>query len=262
VPAADAVRRARSGVPLVVSVHGGDVLWVPSHVPGGDAAVRAGLGAASLTLANSAGIAALARRHGAGETRVVHLGTDLPAEAPRRADTLVTVGHLVARKRHADVIRALWLLRDRRPRLRYLVIGDGPERPALERLARELDVAVEFAGQLEHAAALDAARRCAVFVMPSTDEAFGVAYIEAMAGGVPAIGSRGEPGPEEIGNGLVLVPPGDPERLAAQLDELLADPRNLQDLGRTARDTVARRFTWERCGAATVQAYEEALARR
>ena len=52
---------------------------------------------------------------------------------------------------------------------------------------------------------------CTLFVMPSTDEAFGVAYIEAMAGGLPAIGCRGEPGPEEIaaaGDGLVLVPPG------------------------------------------------------
>jgi teichuronic acid biosynthesis glycosyltransferase TuaC len=262
VPAADAVRRGRAGVPLVVSVHGGDVLWVPQNVAGGDTAVRAGLGAARLTLANSEGIAALARRHGAGETRVVHLGTDLPEEQPKRADTLVTVAHLVGRKRHADVIRALWVLRERRPGLRYLVIGDGPERGALERLARDLGVDVEFTGQLEHTTALDAARRCALFVMPSVDEAFGVAYVEAMAGGVPAIGARGEPGPEEIGEGLVLAPPGDPERLAGVIDDLLSDPRYLQDLGRAARETVEREFTWERCGAATVAAYEEALTRR
>ena len=60
--------------------------------------------------------------------------------------------------------------------------------------------------------------------MPSTEEAFGVAYVEAMAGGVPAIGCRGEPGPEEIaaaGDGLVLVPPGDIERLTQRIGELL-----------------------------------------
>jgi teichuronic acid biosynthesis glycosyltransferase TuaC len=259
VPTGDAVLRARIAAPLVVSVHGPDVLFVPQHVPGGDEAVRRVLGAARLTLANSAGIAAKARRQGAGDVRVVHLGTDLPGETTKRSDTLVTVAHLIHRKRHADVIRALWLLREAHPELRYLVIGDGPERPTLERLAADLDVRVDFAGQLEHHAALDAARRCTLFVMPSVDEAFGVAYVEAMAAGVPAIGAQGEPGPEEIGDGLVLVPPGDPERLAAQIDELLAEPRYLHELGHLARDTVAQRFTWERCGAETVAAYEAAL---
>lgn len=259
VPTGDAVRRARPGVPIVLSVHGPDVLYVPERVPGGDAAVAAAFAAARLTLANSQAIAALARRRGAPDVRVVHLGTDLPGETTKRRETLVTVAHLIERKRHADVIRALWLLRDSHPRLRYVVIGDGPERENLERLANDLGVNVEFTGQLEHAEALAAARRCSLFVMPSVDEAFGVAYIEAMAAGVPAIGARGEPGPEEIGDGLVLVPPGDPERLAAQIAELIDEPRYLHDLGHQARDTVAREFTWERCGAATVAAYADAL---
>ncbi|MFN8204801.1 MAG: glycosyltransferase family 4 protein [Solirubrobacteraceae bacterium] len=263
VPAGDAVLRARAGAPLVLSVHGPDVLFVPQQVPGGDIAARRALAGARIVLANSAGIAGLARRQGAADVRVVHLGTDLPAPADcRSAETIVTVGHLVARKRHADVIRALWLLRDRRPQLHYLVIGDGPERERLERLAAELGVHVRFTGQLEHARALELARRCALFVMPSVDEAFGVAYVEAMAGGVPAIGARGEPGPEDIGEGLVLVPPGDPERLAAQIDDLLAEPRYLQELGGVARATVAERFTWARCGADTVAAYRAALRPR
>ena len=94
--------------------------------------------------------------------------------------------------------------------------------------------------------------------MPSTEEAFGVAYVEAMAGGVPAIGCRGEPGPEEIaaaGDGLVLVPPGDIERLTQRIDELLSDPHRLREVGQRARATVAANFTWERCGAQTLAAY-------
>ncbi len=86
VPAGDAVRRARMDVPLVVSVHGGDVLYTaappPLGGPGGAAAVARGLGAARLTLANSQGIAELCRAHGAGEVRVVHLGADL-LDSPR-----------------------------------------------------------------------------------------------------------------------------------------------------------------------------------
>jgi teichuronic acid biosynthesis glycosyltransferase TuaC len=83
-----------------------------------------------------------------------------------------------------------------------------------------------------------------------------------MAGGLPAIAARGEPGPEEIaavGAGLVLVPPGDPERLADAIDELFGDPHGRAALGELARETVERAFSWEACGRATVAAYEAAL---
>lgn len=271
VPAADAVVRARVKAPLVVSVHGGDVLYTAGRSREGAEAVARGLGAAALVLANSHGIAELARAHGAGETRVVHLGTELPsAERPagggrEAAPTLVTVAHLVARKRHADVLRALAVLSGRHPTLRYAVIGDGPERIALEGLAVRLGVAerVDFLGQLPPQEAIERARRCTLFVMPSTEEAFGVAYVEAMAAGVPAIGCRGEPGPEEIaaaGDGFLLVPPGDIERLSQRIDELLSDPRRLREAGQRARATVAANFTWERCGEETLAAYRHVLA--
>jgi teichuronic acid biosynthesis glycosyltransferase TuaC len=272
VPAGEAVRRTRLDVPLVVSVHGGDVLYTAPRSTAGREAVERGLSAARLVLANSRGTAELARAHGAREVRVVHLGTDLPRSTStvRRAErqgggpSLVTVGHLVARKRHADVLRALAVLSPRHPHLRYVIVGDGPERVALEGLAVRLGVRerVELCGQLPPEEALASARHCSLFVMPSTEEAFGVAYIEAMAGGLPAIGCRGEPGPEEIaaaGDGFVLVPPGDIERLTQRIDELLSDPQRLREAGRRARATVAAHFTWERCGAQTLAAYEEAL---
>jgi teichuronic acid biosynthesis glycosyltransferase TuaC len=245
VPAGDAVRRAGVAEPLVVSVHGGDVFFTLRRWP---AAVERTFGAARLVLANSAGVAQRVR---ARDVRVVHLGTDVP-DAVVAGTGVVTVAHLVARKRHADVIRAL------PAGVTYDVVGDGPERGALERLARERDAAVTFHGQLEHPRALAVARRCGVFAMPSVDEAFGVAYVEAMAAGLPAIGAAGEPGPEEIaraGEGMRLVPPGDVAALRAAIEECLQAP----SLGAKARRTVLRAFTWERCGAATVAAYEEAL---
>jgi len=266
VPAGDAVRRAGVGVPVVVSVHGSDVLYTATRGAAGRAAVRHSLGNARLVLANSTGIAQLAHSHGARETEVVHLGTDVPEGMPTREGppTLVTVAHLVARKRHADVLRAVAVLGERHPNLRYVVIGDGPEHDALAALARRLGIAdrVDLHGQLAPAQALELARRCTLFVMPSTDEAFGVAYVEAMAGAIPAIGCRGEPGPEEIaaaGDGFMLVPPGDIERLTQRIDELLSDPLRLREAGRRARLTVSRHFTWEACGRHTVAAYRKAL---
>jgi len=269
VPAADALLHARVATPFVVSEHGADVFFTAQRYDAGRQATRRAFARARLVLANSTGIEAACRGLGAPRTRVVHLGTDLPsafsaATRPAGPPTLVTVAHLVGRKRHADVLRALWLLRDRHPDLRYLVVGDGPERAALHALAERLEVAdrVEFAGQLDHAAAVERAREGTLFVMPSVDEAFGVAYVEAMAAGVPAIAAIGEPGPEDIahaGDGIRLVPPADIEALAAQVGALLDDPAERARLARRARETVERRYTWEQCGQATVGAYEDAL---
>jgi teichuronic acid biosynthesis glycosyltransferase TuaC len=268
VPAGDAVRRASPTSPVVVSVHGGDVFFTAGRFEAGHANVGAAFRHARLVLANSFGVAERAQALGAPaeRTRVVRLGADVPPTSPRHYEhpTLVTVAHLVGRKRQGDVVRALWLLRDRHPQLRYLVVGDGPERATLERLAVELgvDARVEFAGQRPHDEAVALCHGADLFVMPSVDEAFGVAYVEAMAGGVPAIASLGEPGPAEIaqvGDGMALVPPGDIEALAAQIDALLADRADLGRLGRRARATVEGSFTWRRCGETTVAAYEEAL---
>ena len=268
VPAGDAVLRARIRAPLVVSVHGSDVFHTaPDHTDGRAAVTRA-FGSARLVLANSAGIEQACRELGAPRTRVLRLGTDLPHFPPgprgRFDPVLVTVAHLIHRKRHADVIRALWALRDRHPTLRYVVIGDGPEREPLRALATQLGVAdrVELVGQLPHGEALRRARECSVFVMPSVDEAFGVAYVEAMAACLPAIGCRGEPGPEEIagaGEGMQLVPPGDVEELAGAIDALVRDPGEVRAVGARARATVEAAFTWERCGRETVRAYEDAV---
>jgi teichuronic acid biosynthesis glycosyltransferase TuaC len=262
VPAGDAVRRATPGVPLVVSVHGGDVLGAHADAP----AVTAAFVHARLVLANSAGTARRCRDRGARAVEVVHLGTDPPAApAPAPATpTLVTVANLIERKRIADVTRALALLAGTWPHLRLVIVGDGPERAALEALATSLGVGdrVAFLGRLAPDDAVAAARQASLFVLPSTDEAFGVAYVEAMAAGVPSIGCRGEDGPEEIaaaGGGIELVAPRDPSALASSLDALLSDPARLEQMRVDARETVLRSFTWERCGRQTVAAYEEVL---
>ncbi len=262
VPSGDAVRRAAADVPMVVSVHGHDV-----HGPGPRmSTVGPTLAHARLVLVNSAGTARRCAACGARRTRIVHLGTDVPdtpTTAPR-VPTLVTVANLVARKRHADVIDALALLRERHGELRYVIAGDGPERDRLRAHADRVGLggAVELRGAMPHEAAVRTAQSATVFVMPSTDEAFGVAYIEAMAAGVPAIGCEHEDGPAEIaaaGGGIALVPPRDPGALARTIERLL-EPGAHDALAAQARENVLRSFTWEQCGRETVMAYEDALA--
>lgn len=259
---------ARHGVPLAVSVHGGDVLGPELQAPAARARVAEVLRGAAVVLCNSgATLEAAAALAGDGaRMRVVHLGAEPPAAPARRREhsTVATLGHVVGRKRHGDVARALRLARRGVPDLRWVVIGDGPELPALRRLAAELglDGAVDFAGQLPPERALAELAGCHLMALPSVDEAFGVAYVEALACGLPAIGCRGEGGPEEIaaaGGGMVLVPPGDVEALARAIEDTL-EPRALQELSAAARATAAASFSWAACGRATVAAYEEALA--
>jgi glycosyltransferase involved in cell wall biosynthesis len=264
-PGGDAVRRAHPGTPYVVSVHGGDLLHVATASERGERAARHGLEGARIVMANATSMAERARGLGARDVRVVHLGTEVPPEpSEQEPGLLVTVGDLSERKRHGDVLEAMALLRGRHPGLRWAIVGAGPERRALRERARELRLLgqLDLHGRLPHQEAMRVARSGTVFVLPSVDEAFGVSYVEAMAGGVPAVGARGESGPEEIrglGEGMVLVEPRAPDRLAQRLDALLLDEGERRRIGQAARRLVEEHFTWQRCGRDTVAVYEEAL---
>jgi len=252
-------------LPLAVSIHGGDVLGPLVSTPQARARIGGVLRRASIVLCNSRDtlIRCAALTGSPARMTVVHLGASAPEDPPpKRAEpAIATLGHIIGRKRHVDVLHALTLLgRD----VRWVVIGDGPERTGLQRLAAQLEVSdrIDWLGQLPPDDALRELSRCHVMALPSLDEAFGVAYVEAMACGLPAIGCRGEGGPEEIaalGGGMLLVPPRDPDALAAQIAELFTDDERLNELSRAARNTAADEFSWERCGRATVDAYERAV---
>ena len=273
VPAGDAALRwIRRGndVPLVVSVHGGDLSYTAARSKRGRDVVTRVLRAADAVIANSAvtrrGIeeltGALPRLH------VIHPGADVPERAAVRAPepTLITVAHLESHKNQAAVIRAVAALKSRHPSLRYELVGEGPDRADLSELAARLGVAdrVSFLGPLRHDAALDQMARGWVHVMPSVHDAFGVAHIEAMAAGLPAIGGTGT-GAEDIGaagEGMLLVPSGDDAALARAIDALVSDPAERDRLGAAARRTVEAHFTWPRNGAQTTAVYREVLSCR
>jgi teichuronic acid biosynthesis glycosyltransferase TuaC len=245
---------------FVLSAHGPDIIRLPERSPVGRHAVVTALKAADRVLANSTWSRRRAEELGGGRlpVSVVYLGATPVDHGPRAGPVrLITVAHLQARKHHATVLRALAGLD-----IEYVIVGDGEERESLERLARELGVRADFRGQLPNPQAVAEMARSDVFVMPGVEEPFGVAFVEAMAAGVAAIGGRGEGGPEDIaaaGEGMLLVRPGDVNELATLLRRLCADRAELARLGEAARRTVEAHFTWERCGASTLAAYEEAL---
>jgi teichuronic acid biosynthesis glycosyltransferase TuaC len=269
VPAGDASRRWIEGrarrVPLVISVHGGDLTYAAPRSEAGWNAVAGTLRSANAVIVNSTltarGVEELIGAH--ERLEIVHPGADVrePEVAAYPEPTLVTVANLEPHKSQADVVRALGILKPRHPNLRYVVVGRGPEREALESLAGELGLAdsVRFRGAVPHEAALGEIARSHLHVMPSRHDGFGVAHIDAMGLGRPSIGGAGT-GSEDIataGEGLVLVQPGDVYELARVIDELMSDDERRRRLGEAARRTVADHFSWQENGARTFAIYRD-----
>jgi glycosyltransferase involved in cell wall biosynthesis len=110
-----------------------------------------------------------------------------PARPPApRSDFLLTISRLIPSKNHTAVIRAAARLEPRPP---VRIIGDGPERPALERLAATLDVACSIERGVSDEAVVAAYRTAAVVVCPSRFEGFGLTPVEAIACGAPVAAS-------------------------------------------------------------------------
>jgi glycosyltransferase involved in cell wall biosynthesis len=180
------------------------------------------------------------RRAAAGGRRA---SLDLPQ------DRLVVgmVSSLTPEKGHVHALEALARLRGRFPDLLLAVVGDGPQRPALQAAADRLGLRdqVRFCGRRSDVAEVLGAFD--VFLLPSLNEGLPIALLEAMAAARPVVASRVGDVPAVVRDddtGL-LVPPADVSALAAALARLAADPDLRSRLGRAAADAVERRFSAE-----------------
>jgi len=145
---------------------------------------------------------------------------------------LLTLGRLAATERYKgidEVLELLPALVERVPEIAYLVVGDGDDRRRLEEKAGSLGVGdrVVFAGFIEEAEKADHYRLADAYVMPGRGEGFGIVYLEAMACGIPVLGSKLDGSREALRDGAlgVLVDPRDPEELKQGLLEVLQRPR-------------------------------------
>jgi glycosyltransferase involved in cell wall biosynthesis len=203
--------------------------------------------------------------------RVVHNGVDLSeferAVPPVRSGSrlrLITVSRLAPHKRIADGLHALRAVVDRGVDAEYTVVGDGPERPALEALRDELGLTdrVNLLGFVPRARVVDELASSDILVHPSEAEGFGVAVTEGMAARLPVVVARsgGVLDIVEHGRFGFLYEPGDLEALAGRLVELARDGGKRSAFGRVAREVVAARFSWEKHMVEIRRAWSDALA--
>jgi glycosyltransferase involved in cell wall biosynthesis len=176
-----------------------------------------------------------------GQAETSHPFFRLSAES-QRVPVVIAVGRLAPQKDFATLIRAFALVRARRA-CHLLILGEGPDRPALEALAQDLGVAADVSLPGFSVNPHADVRRADLFVLSSLFEGLPNALIEAVALGVPCVSTDCLSGPREIlldGRGGPLVPVGDPERLAAAMLESLENPERARALLSNARSGLYR----------------------
>jgi|SRR4051794_7906039 glycosyltransferase involved in cell wall biosynthesis len=259
-------------IPLVVTVHG----WACAP---GTPAVQA---AASRWLERSIGplaskvitVSEFDRRFGV-DTRLVadhkvvtvHNGmpdvpSELRAQPGQSPARLVMVARFEAQKDHTTLLQALGGLRELPWHLD--LVGDGPLRPAMESLARSLEIGdrVQFLGQRRDVDRI--LSQSQISVLASNWEGFPLSILEAMRAGLPVVASGVGGVPEAIEDGETgyVVPQGQPEVFRDRVRRLLVSPALRIQLGANGRRRYEQAFTLEQLVVRTVRVYEEVLRGR
>ena len=177
--------------------------------------------------------------------RVVGAGPNVAPIAPLPRDqdrepAILFVGRHFVPKGGPDLVEAFQRVRRVHPRAAlWIVSQDAPAR---------LPEGAVFHGPLGPDALASLYARASLFALPTLREAFGLAFVEAMAFGLPVVGTSIEAIPEIVAHGEtgLLVPPRDPGALAAACAGLLADPARARRLGEAGRARAAERFGWSR----------------
>ena len=267
------VARQACGARVVTSFHGVELRWVRHSLPFLRRFLTWSARSSARVVANSTETANEIRRIAPRvPIDVIPYSTGLAAgdaagerlAAGGKSFEALFVGRLVERKGTPVLISAAALLPRESP-VRVVVIGEGPDRPALEAQARSLGVGdrIDFRGRVSAEALRQAYGNAGAFVLPAvTDsrgdtEGLGVVLLEAMSYRVPVIGSR-IGGITDIiidGESGLLVPPGDPAALAAALRRLADDPAFARRLGDAGHAHFERNFGWERIVSRWMEVY-------
>lgn len=246
------------GIPYVVSLRGGDVPGFRSYDFGlyhrlVSPVLHLIWRQAERVVANSEGLRKLAQAFDSEvAVEVIPNGVDADrwhVEA-REWDpaVILTVGRLVGQKGIDVLLHGLADIRDLPWELQ--IVGDGKDREKLEALSAALGLGdrVQFAGWKHRSELLDYYRRANLYLHTSFDEGMSNAVLEAMACGLPVLGTGISGNVEVIVPGLTgeLIPPGDPAAVSAALRRWLPDAGLRERYGAAGRDRVAKEYTWEK----------------
>lgn len=235
-----------SGIPYSFTIHGPDIFFEPHHWRIDEKAARARFVACISDFCRSQLMCFADQGHW-NRFHIVHCGVD-PARygaAPHGDGDklhLVFVGRLAGVKGVPILLDALRSLAADIPGMHATIIGDGPDRAAIEAQAQGLPVT--FTGYRSQSEVAETLATADLFILPSFAEGVPVVLMEAMASQVPVITTRIAGVPELVDHGAsgLLVAPGDTEGLAKAIRTLADDPRQRAEMGTTGRRKVESEF--------------------
>jgi glycosyltransferase involved in cell wall biosynthesis len=244
---------ALSGIPYSFTIHGPDIFFEPHHWRIDEKARRAAFVACISDFCRSQ-LMCFAAPPDWPRFHIVHCGVEpglyapslsapsLSAPGDRSGYNLLFVGRLAGVKGVPLLLDAVARLRDRFPQMRLTLIGDGPERAALEARAQALRLAetVAFLGYRSQAEVAQALAATDLFVLPSFAEGVPVVLMEALAAEVPVVTTRIAGVPELVvdGENGTLVPPGNLDALTDAIAGLLEQPETRAAMGQAGRAKV------------------------
>ena len=168
--------------------------------------------------------------------------TDLKKEFGLKGRSLVYMGRVSYEKSIDQVLKAFARVWRQKPDLQLMIVGDGPEKANLQRLARRLGVSekVIFTGLLLNSDLVRALQANDIFVTASKSETFALSLSEALACGLPAVAANAKAFPEIVKDGQngYLTPPDNPAAMAEKILMLLSDPPLLEKLSQGARSSA------------------------
>jgi colanic acid/amylovoran biosynthesis glycosyltransferase len=240
------------GVPLVVTLHGSDVTTRVDF----RSRYRDLWRVASSFICVSEFIRTKALEAGFPKEKLVKhfIGIDLadfrPSDQGRDPNLVLFVGRLVEKKGCAHLLQAMSIVQRRHPEARAVIIGDGPLRNSLERLAKQLSVTCEFLGPQPSSTVRDWMSRARVFCVPSVtaasgdSEGLGMVFGEAQAMGTPVVSFHHGGIPEVVLHGQtgLLAPEKDERTLAQSITQMLEDEACWQKFSESAIASMRETF--------------------
>lgn len=198
-------------------------------------------------------LADFAKRHGATcPIEVVPNGVELGdyQEKHGSMDTVITTSRLVYKNGVDTLIKAFVILRSKFGRLsaRLVIVGDGPDREKLITLARRLDASnhVEFSGNIDPDEVPGKLAGASIFVRASRSEGLGNSFLEAMAAGLPVIGTPVGGIPDFLRDGEtgIFCRVDNPEDLAEKMNLLMENKDLYKKVAEAGRDLVTKKYSW------------------